>query len=566
MNFINKVNKYLLEHYPLIWNTRLVWMVGVNILVHMLFFIIGFSAVNEIEDLKQHYNLSSYFFESSAIYYNFLFSIVIVLVWIIFYLRNNAFKNLYSLPKLFLFKQFCIILFIFFISITQFFSFKQGIVTKIKLNYNWEEVDADIKIFNKTAIFLAQNQSDYTINNKKYPKPFPLEIAYNDKFEINGAINDTEAQEGNYDFDDNLNANDIDVTKPYIVKNKLFYQFYTIDENLWLKDKEFNSDLNEYSKNNFKYRIVEDVSEFKHLIKPSLLNYSKVLFKTGQDSLANQSQLEYYQKILNDGDNEEIKIALKTFLILTKKYKIDHNLEAGTWFNLTINQPDYFLKILINQSPPDLYGNNSNTKSRFYDEVPYSEKMYLSFGNTDHIFKNIYEAYFISTASEFTYFLTIFAFFLALILFVFKTTSIKNVLLSIVASILILVIIVWLMTSYSYSSSDSDLRIYIIMTFISFAILLFSVVGYVSKWKKVAVNILWSLGLFAFPIFILFSILYSIKKLRLAHLQMYPKDYSYNSDLEIWFGNYGFWLILVSALVAVYLYSTFITKLKAQPE
>ena len=557
MNFINKVNKYLLEHYPLIWNMRLVWIVGVNILVHVLFFVIGFTAVNDLEDLKEYYNLSSYFFESSAVYYNFLISIVIILVWVIYYLRNNAFKNLYSLPKLFLFKQFCIMLFIFFISISQYFSFRQGLVTKIRANYDWEEIDSDIKNFNRTAIFFPQEQSNYTINNKKYPQPFPLEMVYSDDLKIES--------EDNY-YDDNLNSFNIDRTKPYIVKNKLFYQFFKFNEELWLTDNEINPDINRIGRNDFKYRIVKDISAFKHLIKPSLLNYSKELFVTGQDSLAYESQINFQRNILENADESEIEKALNTFLVLAEKYKISHNLDIETWFNLTINQPNYFLKLLINKSPPDIYNNYSDTKSRYYDDVPYSEKLYLSLGNTDHIFENIYEAYFISSNVAFIQFVLGLAYFLSLIFFIFKTTSIKNVLLSIVAGIIILIIIVWLMTSISYASSDTDLRIYTIMSFITFGIIVFSIIGYLSKWKKIGVHILWSLGLFAFPLFILFSCLNYIKNLRNAHLAIYPKEYSYTSDFEIWFGNYGFWLVILSAFTAVYIYSVFITKLKARPE
>jgi len=64
MSFINKVNKYLLEHYPLVWNTRLFWMITVSILTHLLFFILGYLIVNNIEDLKEQYKLSQFFYES----------------------------------------------------------------------------------------------------------------------------------------------------------------------------------------------------------------------------------------------------------------------------------------------------------------------------------------------------------------------------------------------------------------------------------------------------------------------------------------------------------------------
>tara|TARA_R110002126_G_scaffold142546_4_gene288436 strand:+ start:22456 stop:24156 length:1701 start_codon:yes stop_codon:yes gene_type:complete len=566
MNFINKINKYLLENYPLIWNTRLVWMIGVNILVHILFFAIGFLSANQIQDLKEHHNLENFFFDSSAVYYNVLFSIFIILIWIIFYIRNNAFKNLYYLPKFFLFKQFCIIFLIFFISITQYFSFQKGLVTKIKLNYNWEEVDVDIKSFNKNALFLAQNQSDYEIKNKQYPSPFPLEVSYSDKLKNNIQENNNIDDNADYFLEENVSDFNIDITKPYIVKNKLFYQFYSINEALWLKDKAENPDRNWYSKNDFKYRIVKDVSQFKDLIHPSLLNYSKQLFISGQDSLAYKAQLKNHQELLESGDEAEIKKALTTFLGLTDKYKINHNLDVETWFKLVYNQPSYLLITLINQSPPNISGNFNDSKSRFYDDISFSERLYVSLGNTDNAFKNIHDAYFGKLQVGFIYFFIGFAYFLALFFFIFKTTSIKNVLLSIVAGIVVLVIIVWLMSSTSIFFKNSESRSYAIMLIISFLIIAFSIISYILKWKKISIYIMWSIGVFAPPIFILFSCLSYIRQLRLAHLDLYPKEYSYQSNFEIWFKSFGFFVVFITASITVFLYSIYIRKLKGRPE
>lgn len=352
MNVINKTNKYLLENYPLIWNTRLVWMISVNILVHLLFFSIGFSSANNLEDLKNNYSLNSFFFVSSAIYYNFLISIFVVLVWFIFYLRNNAFKNTYCLKKGMLFKQFCIIFFIFFISTTQYFSFKKGLITKIKTLYSWDEVNKDIKTFNKVALFLVQNQSDYEIDKKKYPKPFPLNVAFTDSNKLN---------------------ENVDITKPFLEYKGSKFQFYEIDEELWDKNTENNNLLNEYNKYDFKYRIVKDVSEFKALLHPSLYNYSKTKFTTGQDSIESKKLLNYYQDILEKADEFSIKEELKKGIYLAQKYQIKHNLNIPEWYQLINNQPNYLLKELINVNDPNLkdvngfyYNNNySNNNSTF---------------------------------------------------------------------------------------------------------------------------------------------------------------------------------------------------------
>lgn len=550
MNIINKINKYLLENYPLIWNTRLFWMIAINILVHILFFIIGFNAVNNLDDLKDNYSLESFFYDSSALYYNFLISIFILIIWILFYVRNNAFKNLYHLPKAYLCKQFVIILSIFFISISQFYSFKQGLITRIKSDYNWEKVDSDIKLFNKTALFLIQNEEDYEIDKKKYPKPFPLKVAITEN---------------------NLNVRNIDTTKAYIQKNDILYQFFTIDEDLWQRDLKENNEIIEYARNNLEYRIVTDVSAYEELLNPSLLNYSKELFTSGQDSLTYKLQLKNHQKILENGDEYQIKRALKTFLNIADTYEIEHNLEVETWFQLINKQPNYNFTELINSSNPineetlQVAYDEFTTSNTFDKSLPYSKNLYVNLGNTNYVFSIIHEAYYPVLEILILYFFIGFSFFLAFLLFIFKTTSGKSLLFSVVASLVVLVLIVWLMSSSRHLFLDTNYREYLILLFISSVLLVMSIISYLLKWRKIVASVLWSLALFAMPTFFLASSLFYIQSLKETHKFLFPKDFNYVSSFDFWFGQYGFWCILLISMMTICIYSIFIRKLKARP-
>lgn len=553
MNFINKINKYLLENYPLIWNTRLVWMLIANICIHVLFFIIGYSTVNTMEDLKEFSSLESFFFETSAVYYNFLISIFILLIWIIYYLRNNAFKNLYSFKKGMLFKQFTIISIIFFISITQYFSFKKGLRTKIKSLYSWEEVNKDIKTFNNISLFFIQKQADYEINNKAYPKPFPLQIANS----INKA------------FDN------IDTSKPFIEFNNSKFQFYTFDEKLWQADLEQNEFLQENKKHNFKYRIVEDVSDFKIYLNPSLYNYAATKFTVGQDSIDYKKQLVYFQNILDNQDGFVIKAALEKGLSLANKYELNHNLSIEKWFQLVNNQPNYLLKELINTSEPinnnyNQYNNVDNYNSRFSDEnIPYSKTLFLNFGDLDYFFGNVYKSYYPSFNDVIFDVLLALALFFSILLFVFKTTNTKTILLSIVASLVILVVIVWLMSSsksFLEGENTREYREFLIMIFISFIIIVLALVSYLKQWKKLLIQIIWTLTIFAVPLFFLFSGFAYSRYLDRSHKILYPKDYSYVSEFDKWFSAFGFLAVILILLLTVFVYATYIRKLKARPE
>lgn len=554
MNFINKINKHLLEYYPLIWNTRLVWMIGVNIIVHLLFFVIGFSSVSGLEDLKEHSSLNAFFFDTSNVYYNVLISIFILLIWIIFYLRNNAFKNLYSIKKGMLFQQFCIIFLIFMISTTQFYSFHKGLKTKIKSLYSWQKVDKDIKDFNSVSLFLIQDQDNYEIDKKKYPKPFPLRVAISN----NG-----------------LNINNIDTSKSYIKHKGSYLQFYKNKKKSLNKERIANSyySENRVFENSVLNRNVINVDEFKEFLFPSLFNYSKELFSTGQDSLAYEILLKRYQKILENKEDSEIKNELKTFISLAKKYEIEHNLDIKTWFELINNKPNYLLSELINTSKPNkkddfnyMLGEDEINNSRFGTNIPYSKTLYVNLDDTDHFFKNVHAAYFSVFEIEYFYSLFIFSIILSILLFIFKTTDIRTLLLSFVASLVVLVLIVWLMSSSRGLLGNSVYREYFIMLFISFIIILFSVISYLLKWKKIIVSIFWSLVLFAIPTFFFFTSMSYIKYLKNSYLELHPKNYSYKSSFETWFDIYGFWAIVLIWIITIYIYSLFIRKLKARIE
>ena len=545
MNFINKINKYLLEQYPLIWNTRLVWMLGVNTIVHLLFFIIGFYSVNGLEDLKIEHGLDNYFFDTSNVYYNVLISIFILLIWIIYYLRNNAFKNLYSVKKGMLFKQFCIVLLIFFISTTQYFSFKTGLKAKIKSLYSWHKVDADIKTFNKANLFLMQNEDDYEIDKKQYPEPFPLKVAIN----YNNALEEN-----------------IDTTKIYLKHDGSFLQFYKLRSDSVIQ--ELNTYTQRYSNHNFKNRIVKDISAFKVFLNPSLLNYSTVKYDYGQDVISSRSLLNYYQNTLQNKDDAAIKEVLKATLSLAKKYNIKHNLTVENWFPLIDNKPYYLLKTLINNSDPSeedisgmIYKGDENERN---SSIPYSKNLYLDFNNLDNFFNNVHEAYFDEFNNGLFNFFIIFSIFLAVLIFVFKTTNLKAVLLSFVASLVVLVLIVWLMSSVRNLFENSKYTEHVIMISVSFVIILFSIISYVLKWKKIIISIFWSLVLFAIPTFFFFIATCYSKYLQVVYLELHPNNYSYKSDFEIWFDSYGFWVIILIWILTIYIYAFYIRKLKAR--
>ena len=63
--FISKINKKLLESYPNIWNTKLVWMLSVALIIHVLFFILGFVSLTDPVSLHER-SVDALFFRNGG--------------------------------------------------------------------------------------------------------------------------------------------------------------------------------------------------------------------------------------------------------------------------------------------------------------------------------------------------------------------------------------------------------------------------------------------------------------------------------------------------------------------
>lgn len=152
-------NQYLLTHHPLIWNTRLVPMIVALSVIHLFFFLAGYGTVNpqrlqEIRSPAEAGGIELYTF-------SILCSLGFIIVWLIFYLRNNAFKNFYIIPGFHSAKEFFLILFIIFGSISFFESHKLGVVLHARSITSEKEMVRDANVLNIAISFLPFDKADY---------------------------------------------------------------------------------------------------------------------------------------------------------------------------------------------------------------------------------------------------------------------------------------------------------------------------------------------------------------------------------------------------------------------
>jgi hypothetical protein len=156
---IKRINNYLLTHYPLLWNTRVVWILAAAICFHLLFMLGGF-ATTTAESLRFHYGLRSVG-GGELMTFSVLISIGLLICWLIYYLRNNAFKSFYILEPFHTAKEFGLQVIIILFCITLFDSFHQGVAIKTKMITSEKEWREEATVLNIAAALIPQEKANY---------------------------------------------------------------------------------------------------------------------------------------------------------------------------------------------------------------------------------------------------------------------------------------------------------------------------------------------------------------------------------------------------------------------
>ena len=118
---LKDIQKKLLLKYPLIWNTKFVPMLIIGILFHVLYFGIGYLN-GSIDFTGKHYYES----ETSAVMFGVLIAILIIIVWLVNYFKNNSLKSFYKKSKNALFYEWFQIFIICFLLVSFFIPYSIG--------------------------------------------------------------------------------------------------------------------------------------------------------------------------------------------------------------------------------------------------------------------------------------------------------------------------------------------------------------------------------------------------------------------------------------------------------
>ena len=128
------MKKYLLEHYPAIWNTHVVLLLPLILLSHLVFFALGFIMLTD-STLGISYYPWGNLFNGLPMLLNFIIIVLLLVGWLMYLFRNNAFERFYPVSRWQLFWRFVVYFAVIGGITSSSFSFMAGEKAKVYWRY-----------------------------------------------------------------------------------------------------------------------------------------------------------------------------------------------------------------------------------------------------------------------------------------------------------------------------------------------------------------------------------------------------------------------------------------------
>lgn len=168
-----KIDKYFLEHHPIIWHSKVPYLLAGGLVLNLLFFCIGFFTVDitflAIDELWDQY------FDSYFVMLHVILVVIAVSFWAFSFYKKNAIRHYYPLSKLYFTKLYVALFVGFFSLLTPFISFNIGLQSKTGSYIDENALPKEIAILNQANVFLPSSENKYLYTQRVYPSIFPME-------------------------------------------------------------------------------------------------------------------------------------------------------------------------------------------------------------------------------------------------------------------------------------------------------------------------------------------------------------------------------------------------------
>ena len=281
---IQKIQKYLLENYPLLWNIRIFPLLLVIIIANLIFFGIGYFSTDTA------FGTINYSFHSDTlgvIYFaSIVIGVLILIGWLIHYMRNNAFQVYYPRKTMHIYLEW-ILCFIICAGISVIpLSLTEGCNKKWRAACSKKDTKKALEIIDQAEMLIPRSIYEY-----RYQKEYMEPIRIPDGMSVKLDSSNIDQYAYSKDLKNNL------IIKGYIGKSLLFY-------------------TNDYT--------------YNYETEPPTM----ILTEKGK-------KREEVKSWLKNGEQDKIKALMGEYMVLVKKHKIPTNLTIDSWFD-RIYHPPFF--------------------------------------------------------------------------------------------------------------------------------------------------------------------------------------------------------------------------------
>lgn len=391
---LKKIQQYLLLNHPLLWNIRIVPALLGAIVLNILFFLGGYFLTKI--NFSDQYSYGSSFSGAALIYMGaVLTSILLFIIWLVFYSKNNAFKSFYPRSCRGLYLEW-ILSFVIICGFILFpFSYNQGSVSKIRSYASKQEMIKAVETLNLVRILIPTEKTSYY---QEYPTDLPSDYA------IKSSSPDKHPK-----YSDN--------TEPAVESDYVDPVEYAESHNV------------QYS----------DYPDFAQL---SLLNYSSLnQFYVPEKCDFTIRDSDTVKKWLKQQNKEEIGKLLDAFIALQNKHNLKTNLTKDQWMQLVYNPSKYPVGDFNLITSYNYVDEEAKNEYSYYSRDKSSNGYYVSYDELEHSYNKIMDAYVDRDQSLAFFMISItMALSISLLVFSFRSTTGKSWLIALISIGLILFI------------------------------------------------------------------------------------------------------------------------------
>ena len=440
------IQKKLLLKYPLLWNTKFVPMVAIGLLLHLIFFGLGY--LDGTIDFSNRTNID---IKATSVMFGVLLVIIIIILWLINYFKNNSLKSFYSKSKYSLFYEWSQMFVVVLLLISFYLPFSIGKQLHQKSYYSMEETTNRCKTIGTADMFIDGSFEETEIDS--------LASGLIDSLGNNIALNYNPEDANTAEYSTEQESMAVEAVAAYTYKNHIVFKGKKYDQYSLL------------NRNTYEFSVIS----------------------REKDSL-NRIQIQNW---LHQNNQAEVKKMMDNYLSIIRQHNLATNLTLDKWFEIVYKAPEFDEFLFIQPYLREYETDNSYNSYDYATKVGTNERKYSKYFIQQDVLRDKYDTVSDAHTDDFFDIEMILgflygAFGLSILIFSFRVTSGKSWLIALVSTGIINIVF----GIFTAISRAGNIFSYLILATIFSVIVYFFFIYYNKKnlqLSKIALNLfLWS--------------------------------------------------------------------------